>query len=124
MDRGGWRATVHRVTKSQTRLSTHTHTDKVCSSEFRQDLETKAFFYKQETGTFVPGGPHRVLLGFSPLFPLTLHLEENGYRSRKGIKFWIERVITNSAEELGLRESGSGSEPWDSPGRIREFRNP
>ena len=26
LDRGAWRATVHRVTKSQTRLSTHTHT--------------------------------------------------------------------------------------------------
>ena len=26
MDRGAWRATVHRVTKSRTRLSVHTHT--------------------------------------------------------------------------------------------------
>ena len=26
MDRGAWRAVVHRVAKSQTRLSTHTHT--------------------------------------------------------------------------------------------------
>ena len=26
MDRGAWRATVHGVAKSQTRLSTHTHT--------------------------------------------------------------------------------------------------
>ena len=26
MDRGAWRATVHGVTESQTRLSTHTHT--------------------------------------------------------------------------------------------------
>ena len=25
MDRGTWRATVHRVAKSQTRLSTHAH---------------------------------------------------------------------------------------------------
>ena len=25
MDRGAWQATVHRVTKSRTRLSTHTH---------------------------------------------------------------------------------------------------
>ena len=28
MDRGAWRAAVHGVTKSQTRLSTHTHTPK------------------------------------------------------------------------------------------------
>ena len=27
MDRGAWRATVHRVTKSQTRLSAHAHTE-------------------------------------------------------------------------------------------------
>ena len=27
MDRGAWRATVHRVTKSRTRLSTHIHGD-------------------------------------------------------------------------------------------------
>ena len=26
MDRGAWKATVHGVTKSQTQLSTHTHT--------------------------------------------------------------------------------------------------
>ena len=26
MDRGAWRATVHRVAKSQTRLNSHTHT--------------------------------------------------------------------------------------------------
>ena len=26
MDKGNWRATVHKVTKSQTRLSMHTHT--------------------------------------------------------------------------------------------------
>ena len=28
MDRGAWRATVHRVAKSQTQLNTHTHTNK------------------------------------------------------------------------------------------------
>ena len=36
MDRGAWRATVHRVTKSQTRLNAHTHTHRFsfldCSS--------------------------------------------------------------------------------------------
>ena len=39
MDRGAWRATVHRVAKSQTQLNTHTHThtnnthtNKVCSN--------------------------------------------------------------------------------------------
>ena len=26
LDRGAWRATVHRIAKSQTRLSAHTHT--------------------------------------------------------------------------------------------------
>ena len=28
MDRGAWQATVHRVTKSQTQLSTHAHNEK------------------------------------------------------------------------------------------------
>ena len=34
MDRGAWRATVHRVGKSQTRLNTHTHThaNEVCNN--------------------------------------------------------------------------------------------
>ena len=50
------------------------------------------------------GGPLRVLLGFNPPFPLILlNPEGNRYGTRKGIKFWIERLIVNSAGELGFR---------------------
>ena len=44
------------------------------------------------------------MLGFSPAFSLILlNLKENRYGTRKGIKFWIERLIINSAWELGFR---------------------
>ena len=55
-------------------------------------------------GLLYLGGPHRVLLGLSPPFSLIL-LNPKGSRggTRKGIKFWIERLIINSSGELGLR---------------------
>ena len=34
---------------------------------------------------------------------MLLNPEGNRDETRKGIKFWIERLIINSAEELGLR---------------------
>ena len=51
-----------------------------------------------------PRRPHRVLLGFNPPFSLIL-LNPEGKRggTRKGIKFWIERLIINLAGELGFR---------------------
>ena len=50
------------------------------------------------------GGPHRVLLGFnSPLSLILLHPVDDRDRTRKGIKFWMERPIINSSGELGLR---------------------
>ena len=51
-----------------------------------------------------PGGPHRVLLSFNPPFSLiSLNLEGNKCWTRKGIPFWIEKLIVNSAEGLGFR---------------------
>ena len=50
------------------------------------------------------GGPHSVLLGFNPPFSLILlNSEENKGGTRKGIKFWIERLIATSAGELTFR---------------------
>ena len=51
-----------------------------------------------------PGGPHSVLLSFSPPFSLLL-LNPEGNRSgtRKEIKFWIERLIINSAGKPSFR---------------------
>ena len=49
------------------------------------------------------GGLHRVLTGFNPPLSLLLfNLEGNMCRTRKEIKFWIERLIINSAKELGF----------------------
>ena len=57
-------------------------------------------------GLLYPGGPHRALLSFNPPFPLTrLNLEGNKDITRKGMKFWIKRLIINSAEELGFRKT-------------------
>ena len=50
------------------------------------------------------GGHRRVLLGFnSPLSLILLHPVDDRDRTRKGIKFWMERLIINSSGELGLR---------------------
>ena len=50
------------------------------------------------------GGSHRVLLTFDfPFSVIFLNLEGNTCWTRKGIKFWIERIIVNSAEELSFR---------------------
>ena len=49
-----------------------------------------------------------VLLGFhSPFSLIFLNPEgHGGWRcTRKGIKFWIERLIINSARELSFRET-------------------
>ena len=52
----------------------------------------------------VLGRPLRVLLSYnSPLFFDIPVLSGNRYRKGKGIKFWIERLIINSAEELGFK---------------------
>ena len=54
-------------------------------------------------GLLYLGGPCRVLLGFSPPFSLIpLNLEGNRGMTRMGIKFWIERLIINSAGELSV----------------------
>ena len=51
-------------------------------------------------------GPHRVLLGFNPPFSLLLLSPEGSKgRTRKGIKFYIERFIIHLAEELGFGEN-------------------
>ena len=52
----------------------------------------------------VLGRPHRVLLSYSfPLFFDIPVLRGNRYRKGKEIKFWIERLVINSAEELGFK---------------------
>ena len=66
------------------------------------EKKKKTFFYKQELGHMVGlldlRGPSRVL---SLLFFFTLNPGGNKGRTRKGIKFWIERQI-NSAGEIFL----------------------
>ena len=50
------------------------------------------------------GGALRVLLGFNHPFSLiVLNLEENRHWTRKGIMFWVEKLIIKLAEELGFR---------------------
>lgn len=67
--------------------------------------ETKAFFFPSinknwDTGAFVPGRPHKVLVGFSPIFSLiVLNPEGNRGQDRRGIKFCRER----EARELSFR---------------------
>lgn len=34
---------------------------------------------------------------------LQCQAEENGFWARKGIMFWIEKLVINSADELGFR---------------------
>ena len=70
------------------------------------------------------GGPHRILLGVNPRFSLILlNLEGNRGGTRKGIKFWIERLIINSAEELSFRGTQTQPKPrWDlNPGSLFFF---
>ena len=44
-----------------------------------------------------PGGIHRVLLSFNPLFSLTLlNPEGNRGRTRKGITFWTKGTLLNA----------------------------
>ena len=67
----------------------------------------KTFSYKEETvnteGLFVPRRTPQGPAQFqSPLFLDMLNREGNEGRTRKGIKFGIERLIINLAEELGL----------------------
>ena len=71
MNRGTWQATVHRVTKSQIHLSTHTKL--YCKLEFQDVLShpkllllEKAMGYP--TPVLLPGESHgrRSLVGYSP----------------------------------------------------------
>ena len=75
--------------------------------ELEEGLGDRSLFYKEETGDterlLYPRRSHRALLGFSPLFSLTLlNPEGNGDRTRKGIKFWKERLIINSVREFSF----------------------
>lgn len=51
-------------------------------------------------GLLCLGGPLRILIGFSPFSLILFNPEGNRGRRRKEIKFWIERLIINLAEEL------------------------
>ena len=52
------------------------------------------------------GRPRRVLLSFSlPFSLIVLNAEGDRDGTRKGIKLWTERLIINSAWELGFRDS-------------------
>ena len=65
-------------------------------------LETKGksfLLFLQRTET------HQLVHGFYPLFSLILL--KNRFRIRKEIKFWIERLIINSGEELLWGDSAS-----------------
>ena len=65
-------------------------------------LETKSesfLLFLQRTGT------HQLVHGFYPLFSFILL--KNTFRERKEVKFWIERLIINSGEELPWGDSAS-----------------
>ena len=71
MNRGTWQATVHRVTKSQTHLSTHTKL--YCKLEFQDVLShPKPLLLEKAMGyptlVLLPGDSHgrRSLVGYSP----------------------------------------------------------
>ena len=50
------------------------------------------------------GWPHTAWLGFIEPFPLmSLNFVGNKGRTRKGMKFWIERLIINSVEEISFQ---------------------
>ena len=69
---------VHARTHAHTRTHTHTHTH-THSLLFGIQAGPRRLkpFSTNKKRAFVPGGPHRALLGFSPLFPLThFHLEK------------------------------------------------
>lgn len=78
-------------------------------------------FYLHMEGLLFPRRAHRLLLGF-PLpfffFLLLFNPEGNTGRTRKGIKFWIERLIINLSRELILGvlgrswELGTGWQWW------------
>ena len=54
-----------------------------------------------------PRGPRRVLLGFIAHFSLILvNPQRIRGRTRKGRKFWVEKLIINSAEDLDFRGTG------------------
>ena len=60
---------------------------------------------KQVTQGFLyPGGPCRVLLGFSPLFSLILLNPEQSRDEPKKRRKVLERLVINSAEEFDFRE--------------------
>lgn len=60
-----------------------------------------------------PRGPRGVLLGFSAHFSLILiNPERTRGRARKGIKFWVEKLIINSAEDLDFRGTGFYHNSW------------
>ena len=57
MDRGAWRATVHRVTKSRTRLSNRTHVHRPLETfSCNKQAQSKLVFPQEATCSFCPPG--------------------------------------------------------------------
>ena len=62
-------------------------------------LKQKPFTSKDKAEGLVYGFNHPP----PQLSLIFLNLEGNRFRKRKAVKFWIERLIINSTEELGFR---------------------
>ena len=71
MDRGAWWATVHGVTKSRTRLSTHRHTQSV-TIQLCRDLLIELFKFSGQFETRIP--PVQVQWLKRPWVGLLFHL--------------------------------------------------
>ena len=57
-------------------------------------------------GLWYLDGLHRILLGFNPSFSLIfLNLEGKSYGTRKRIKFWIKKLVRNSAVEFSFKST-------------------
>ena len=65
-------------------------------------------------GLWYLDGLHRILLGFNPSFSLIfLNLEGKSYGTRNRIKFWIKKLVRNSAVEFSFKSTWfqTGFEP-------------
>ena len=71
----------------------------------KKDLLFLQVIKEHAEGLLYWGGPYRVPLRFNPISLILLNPEGNRGRTRKGIKFWIERVIINSAWKFSFGET-------------------
>ena len=107
-------------------LSTCAHRPKQFLLELRKGHGGwKSSFYKEETRDkkihLFLGGPHRSYRDSIPLFFDNPQLVGNRCWTRKGITFWIEMLIINSAEELGFMRTWYQHDKINGDGQIKKY---